>query len=64
MSLWSINISQRETRAYNGIKTVSSINGVERTGLVRTKKKKRKKETRTPNYTIRQNKLKMDKRQM
>ena len=46
-------------------KTVSSMNGVGRTGLVHAKKKKkkeRKKETRPPTYTIHKNKLKIDKR--
>ena len=45
------------TGGYNGAKIVSSINGVGRTGLVPAKKN----ETRTPTYTIHQNKLKMDK---
>ena len=49
-------------------KIVSSINGVERTGLVhaknnkQTKKQQQKNETRPPTYTMHQNKLKMDKR--
>ena len=52
--------------AYNGAKISSSINGVERTGQLHAKKKKEKKrkETRPPTYTIHQNKLKMDKRQI
>ena len=42
------------------MKTVSSVNGVGRTGLVHGMK--RKKETRLPSYTIHQNELKMDKK--
>ena len=37
MSLQSINIQQQGAQAYNGVKTVSSINGVGRTGLVPAK---------------------------
>ena len=40
---------------------VSSINGAGKTEI-RHAKKKKKKETRPPNYTIHQNKFKMDKR--
>ena len=49
-------------QAYNGVKIVSSINGVGRTGLICAKKEKRKKVTGAPIYTIHQKKLKMDKR--
>ena len=54
----------KEAGAYNGAKTVSSINGVGRSGMVHAKKKRKekKKETRSPNYSIHQNKLKMNKR--
>ena len=43
------------TGAYNRVKTVSSTNGVRRTGLVHAKKKI---EIRPPTYTIHWNKLK------
>ena len=57
MPLWSISIT-KEARAYDGIKTVSSINSVGRTGLVQAKKN----DTNPPTYTIHQNKLKINKR--
>ena len=38
MSLQSINIQQQGAQAYNGVKTVSSINGVGRTGLTHAKR--------------------------
>ena len=47
----------KEARAYNGVKTVSSMNSVERSGLVHAKN-----EIRPPSYTINQNKIKMEKR--
>ena len=55
MLLWSINISQKfcqkkyftkKATAYNGVKTVSTINGIGRTVLVLAKKR----ETRPPTY--------------
>ena len=55
MSIQSI-FDKGET-AHNGVKTVSSINSVGRTGLVHEKN-----ETRPSSYTIHPNKLKMDKR--
>ena len=55
MSLWSINIQQK--RQEHTMKSVSSINGVGKTGLVHAKKNWTR-----PSYTICQNKLKMDKR--
>ena len=54
MSNWHLT---KETRTYNGAKTVSSINSVGKTGLVDGKK-----ETRPPTYTVHKNKLKMGKR--
>ena len=39
-----------EVRLYNGVNTVSSINGVGRTGLVHAKN-----ETRPPTYTVHKN---------
>ena len=52
-----INCLTKAARAYNGAKTVSSINGVGKTGLVHAKS-----ETRPPTYIIHKNKYKMGKR--
>ena len=46
----------KEAQIYNGVKTVSSINGAEKIGEIHAKN-----ETRSPTYTIHKNKLKTDK---
>ena len=48
----------KETRIYNGEKTVSSINGARKTGQLHVKRN----EIRTPSNTIHKNKVKMNQR--
>ena len=57
--LYSQLIVAREARPYDGVKTVSLINGVRKIRQVYTHT--HTKETRSQNYIIQKNKLKMDK---
>ena len=53
----------REARAYNGVKKVSSINGVGKIGQAPCKiNKQTNKQSRLLTYTIYKDKFKMDKR--